>query len=538
MTGGQALVQQLKLEGVDTIFGLPGVQLDYIFDALFDERDAIRVVHPRHEQSTAYMADGYARATGKVGTCLVVPGPGLLNASAALSTAYACSSPVLCVTGQIDSRLIGVGRGELHEVKDQMQAIASVTKWQGRAMTPEEVPALVHAAFEQLHTGRPRPVEIEVPPDVLQAEGDVHLLEAQHFSRLAGDEGAIDAAAAALGRARSPVIFAGGGIMRSEAWEELQQLAELLEAPVVMTQNARGALSDRHHLAFAEPANRALGSEADVVLAVGTRFLIGGGPPWKRGEQTVIQMDIDAEEIGRNYQPDIAVLADAKQGLTQLTERLGRYTSARPSRRDALLALKQTLAERGRQQQPQHDLGMAIREAMPDNAIFVSESTQVGYWARSYMPIYQARGYIGPGYSGNLGAGFATAIGVQAGMPDRRVVSISGDGGFFYTASDIATLVQRRLPLVAIVFNDRSFGNVRRMQEERFGGRHIAVDLHNPDMLKLADAWGLRGRRAEGAQSLYRELKEALSLDEPSLIEVPVGPMEWYAGRPAPRPQG
>jgi len=537
LTGGQALVQQLKLEGVDTIFGLPGVQLDYAFDALYEERQSVRVIYPRHEQSTAYMADGYARVTGRVGTTLVVPGPGLLNSAGALTTAYACSSPVLCITGQINSRLIGFGRGELHEVNDQMRAIASVTKWQGRAMTPAEVPGLVHAAFEQLHTGRPRPVEIEIPPDVLQAEGEVRLLEAQHFERPAGDPDAIDAAAKALGSAKSPVIFAGGGVISSEAWQELQTLAEMLEAPIVMTMNGRGAISDRHHLAFSDAANRVLGSKADAVLAAGTRFLVGGTAPWRRGEQTVVQMDIDPEEIGRNYKPDVAIEADAKKGLAALVERVRRYNTSRPSRRDELLALKQTLIERGRQQQPQHDLGMALRQAMPDDAIMVSESTQVGYWARSFLPVYQPRTFITPGYSGNLGYGFATAIGAQIGAPDKRVVSISGDGGFFYTASDISTLVQNKAPLVAVVFNDNAYGNVKRSQEEKFGGRFLAVNLHNPDMMKLADAYGLRGRRATDAGELTAELRAALELDEPTLIEVPVPSMEWYAGRTAPRPE-
>ncbi|HLF77663.1 MAG TPA: thiamine pyrophosphate-dependent enzyme [Dehalococcoidia bacterium] len=536
MTGGQALVQQLKLEGVDTVFGLPGVQLDFAFDALYEERDSVRVVYPRHEQSTAYMADGYARVTGRVGTSLVVPGPGLLNTMAALSTAYACSSPVLCITGQIDSRWIGVGRGELHEVKDQMGAAASVTKWQGRAMTPAEVPGLVHAAFEQLHTGRPRPVEIEIPPDVLQLEGDVRLLEAEHFERPGGDPDAIEAAARALAAAKNPVIFAGGGIISSGAWEELQRLAEMLEAPVVMTMNGRGAISDRHHLAFSDAANRALGTQADVVFAVGTRFLVGGSPPWRRGEQSVIQMDIDPEEIGRNYKPDVAIEADARKGLTALAEHVGRYNSARPSRREEFLALKQTIIERGRQQQPQYDLGMALRESMSDDTILISESTQVGYWARSFMPVYQPRTFFTPGYSANLGYGFATAIGAQIGAPDRRVVSISGDGGFMYTASDISTLVQNKVPLVAIVFNDNAFGNVKRMQEEKYGGHMIAVELHNPDLMKLADAYGLRGRRAKDASELRTELRTALSLNEPTLIEVPVPSMEWYAGRTPPRP--
>ena len=537
MTGGQALVQQLKLEGVETIFGLPGVQLDYVFDALYEERDSIRVVHTRHEQGTAYMADGYARATGRVGTCLVVPGPGLLNTGAALATAYACSSPVLCLTGQIESRLIGLGRGALHEVKDQMQAIASVTKWQGRALAPAEIPGLLHEAFRQLHTGRPRPVELEVPPDVLAAVGEVQLREPAIFERPAGDPDLINRAAKLLGEAESPLIFAGGGVLRAEAWDELRELAETLEAPVIMTgTGGRGALSDHHHLAFSDAATRHLVPGADVVLAVGTRFLVGANPQWRPGEKTVVQLDIDPEELGRNYPPDVAIEADAKAGLAALVERVRRHNRRRPSRRDELAPVHAQVLAQGSAMQPQAELGMAIRAELPEDGIFVSENTQVGYWARSHFPVYAPRTYIGQGYQGTLGHGFATAIGAQIGRPDRRVVSINGDGGFFYNLPEISTLMQQKVPLVAVVFNDNSFGNVRRSQEERFGGRHIAVDLYNPDFMKLADAFGLRGRRAKSADELRRELRAALALDEPTLIELPVGPMEWYAGRPpAPR---
>ena len=245
MTGGQALVESLKREGIDTVFGLPGVQLDWAFDALYENRDQITVYHTRHEQATSYMADGYARTTGKVGACLVVPGPGLLNAAAGLSTAYACSSPVLCIAGQIQSDLIGAGRGLLHEIKDQLEMIGSVTKWAGRAMSPGEVPGIVREAFRQLRTGRPRPVEIEIPPDVLQAEAEVQLANPARPERAAGDPDLLRQAAEALRNARRPMIFVGGGILAAEAWDELRQLAETLQAPVVISRNGRGALEQR-----------------------------------------------------------------------------------------------------------------------------------------------------------------------------------------------------------------------------------------------------------------------------------------------------
>jgi len=256
LTGGQALVQSLKLEGVNTIFGLPGVQLDWAFDALWEEQDSIRVLHPRHEQATASMADGYARTTGRVGTALVVPGPGLLNATAALSTAYACNSPVLMISGQIQSDLIEVGRGVLHEVPNQLEMIGSVTKWAGRAMTPSEIPALVRQDFEQLHSGRPRPVEIEIPPDVLQKKADVTLLESYQPDRLQPDLDQLEDAARRLGQAKSPLIFAGGGVLGSGAWAELLRLAETLQAPVMTTSNGKGAISDKHYLSIPMIAGR------------------------------------------------------------------------------------------------------------------------------------------------------------------------------------------------------------------------------------------------------------------------------------------
>ncbi len=531
LTGGQALVQQLEREGIDTIFGLPGVQLDWVFDALYDERDHLRLVHTRHEQATAYMADGFARSTGKIGVCLVVPGPGLLNASAGLATAYACSSPVLCVTGQIDSQLIGRGRGILHEINDQLGMIAHVTKWQGRALTPMEIPGLVHEAIVQLRSGRPRPVEIEVPPDVLQATGEVQLLDPTPGVRSAGDPDAIEAAAQALGRATSPLIYAGGGVLRAGAWSELRELAEMLEAPVALTGNARGALSDRHPLAVPDLIVPELAPGADVLLVVGSRFVVGSRATWKPGAKTVIQLDVDPEEVGRNYPPDIGIVADAKAGLAALVERAGRYNTVRAPRRDELAGRKAALATQAAAKHPEAAaLVLAIRAELPDDGFFVAESTQVGYWAQAYFPAYAPRTLLTSGYQGTLGYGFPTALGVQVGNPDRKVVSINGDGGFLFNVQELATMAQQHLPVVAIVFNDHAYGNVRGTQATRFEGRLIASDLHNPDFMKLADAFGIAGRRAKDADALRRELRAALAADEPTLIEVPVGSMGPLGG--------
>ena len=533
MTGGQALVASLIANGVDTLFALPGVQLDAAFDALYEEQRNIRVIHPRHEQAAAYMADGYARTTGEVGACMVVPGPGLLNAAAALSTAYACNSPVLCVTGQIQSDLIEFGRGLLHEIPNQLGMIRSVTKHAERATTPEEIPGLVHRAFTEIRSGRVRPVEIEIPPDTLFAAAGVELLSAaDHPERFEGDPEALEGAARLLAQAQRPLIWSGGGVLGSGAWEELRRLAALLQAPVVMTANGKGALSERDALAQNILGGIELLPEADVILAVGTRFVDPATAKWGLGPgRTVIQMDIDAEEIGRNYPVTVGIEADAKAGLAALVDLVEGNGPERASRTSELAALKQGVAARARAVGPQAEYALAIREALPDEAIFVSEMTQVGYWTNFAFPVYEPRTYITPGYQGTLGYGFPTALGAKVAHPDRPVVSINGDGGFGFCLNELSTMVRHGIAAIAIVFTDDAFGNVRRIQQEQFGGRTIASDLLNPDFLNLADAFGVSARRAESPDALRTAVEESVRANEPTLIAVPIGPVPnpWTA---------
>ena len=527
MTGGQALVEMLKREGIDTIFGLPGVQLDGLFSALYDAQDDIKVIHTRHEQATAYMADGYARTTGKLGVCLVVPGPGLLNASAALSTAYATNSPVLCITGQIQSNMIGVGRGLLHEIPNQLEMIRSVTKHSARAMSPAEIPGVFAQAIDELRTGRPRPVEIEIPPDVFFAEGDVELVGTRdERERPAGDEILIAQAAKALAGASFPIIYAGGGVQRGGATEELRELAELLQAPVVMSTNGKGSLSDRHPLAVSQHVGMQLRDRADVMLGVGTRFLdINNSPTNARDEVTTIHLDIDPEEIGRNFTPDIALLADVKAGTQALIDAIKRLKPAPASREAELAELKRASRAQIDAIQPQAGFGLAIRSELPDDGILVSEMTQLGYWSNMGYPVFAPNTYIGPGYQGTLGFGFCTALGAKVGNPDKVVISINGDGGFGFTMNELATMAQHEIPAIAVVFNDSAYGNVKRIQKVDLGGKVLGSTLKNPDFVKLAEAHGVTGRRTETADGLRTALRESIKANEPTLIEVPVGEM-------------
>ena len=532
MTGGQALAESLIREGVETVFGLPGVQLDWAFDALYGARDSITTLHTRHEQATAYMADGYARTTGQPGCFIVVPGPGVLNAAGALSTAYSVNSPVLCITGQIQSDLIGIGRGVLHEVDDQLGMLAHITKWNARASTPNEVPLVVHEAFRQLRSGRPRPVEIEIPPDVLQQTAEVRLGQPLPPDRQPGDPALLEQAATLLGRAERPLILAGGGVAAAGAWDELRELAERLDAPVVMSVNGRGCLSDRHPLATIGLALPTLLPAADAVLAVGTRLLGPGNQPLRpAGDAPLIRIDADPAQLSRTATATVAIAADARPALAALVERVGRHNRPRPSRRDDLAAIKRALTEALNTAQPQSALGLALRAAIPDDAIVVDESCQVGYWSRAGMPVYTPRSYITSGYQGTLGYGFPTALGARVGNPGRKVVSFNGDGGFMFNVQELATAVQHNIAVAVVVFDDGAFGNVLRTQRESFGGRTIATELRNPAFARLAEVFGMPGVRAEGADALSGALREALTHDGPVLIEVPVGPMPNYQRR-------
>jgi acetolactate synthase-1/2/3 large subunit len=267
--------------------------------------------------------------------------------------------------------------------------------------------------------------------------------------------------------------------------------------------------------------------QSDVVLVVGTRFLQPANSTWgPREGQTIIQIDIDPEEIGRNRPAAVGIVADARVALAELVERIPPHNRKRGSRRDELQAQQQKARERLGSVQPQAAYAMAIRDIMPDDGILVSESTQVGYWAQwGGFPVYQPRTLVTSGYQGTLGYGFATALGVQVGAPSQRVVSLNGDGGFMYNVQELSTMVRHRLPVVAIVFSDDAYGNVRRIQQESFGGRLIASDLANPDFVKMAESFGVDGFRARSPQELRDALRQALEGGRPSLIEVPVSEM-------------
>ena len=358
------------------------------------------------------------------------------------------------------------------------------------------------------------------------AVADVTLLEPETFARSRlhqADPDLLERAAEVLGKAERPVICAGGGVLSAEAWEEVRELARILEAPVIMTANGRGVVSDHdYHAQSGRVAAMQLLTKADAVLAIGTRFLIGiPGPQGVEVSGAVIQADIDATEIGRNRPVDLSLLGDAKHTAGELVRRIPKHNRSRASREAELRAVKEAQRKAYDSTPWQRDMVDALREGMPDDGILVSESTQVGYVAQAgAFPVYQPRGMFTSGYQGTLGYGYATALGVQVGNPDRKVVSISGDGGFMYNVQELATHAQQHIPLVAVVFNDNLYGNVRRIQEQRYNGHGMGTELNNPDFQKVAELFGVTGYRAKDASEFRSALDRALASDKPALIEV------------------
>ena len=544
MSGGEALVRSLVREGVEVVFGLPGVQMYGIIAAIRDE-PGIRLLTTRHEQATTYMADGYARVAGKPGVALVVPGEGLYNAGSGLATAYARSSPVLVIAGQIPRAQIGKDLGGLHEVADQMDVIKPVTKWRRQVLRPNEVPGCVTEAFRQMRNGRPRPVEIEMPPETMVEREEVELEEPAPVERRVPADDRLSNAAKVIAGARSPVIYAGGGVARSNAEDALVRLAESTNIPVITSAGGKGTIPDDHPLSY----GASLGSQgalyeametADVIVGIGTRFSLRN----PSGESaTLVHVNSDETEFGKTHANNIPLLGDARATIEALLPHLqeaGAGERAWPG--EAVAAARRSVcAPDGiERNEPQHTVLEYLQEGIPRDAYVVWGMTQLGYYSRAHYQVYEPKTYIDSGYAGNLGYSFPTALGAKVASPGRPVVCVVGDGGFMYNSSELSTAVKYGINTVTVIFNDGAYGNVARDLDEDFGGAYEASFV-NPDFVKFAEAFGAVGIRANDPSDLSTIIPEALERQAPVIIDVPVErmprPRIWSARAPWTKPQ-
>ena len=516
MTGGDAIVETLLRHGIDTLFGLPGVQVYGLFDALARNENRIRLINARHEQTTAYMALGYTCATGRPSAYAVVPGPGVMNTSAALVTAWGLNAPVLCLTGQVPTALIGKGRGQLHEMPDQLATLRSIVKWAERIEHPAHASHLVARAFQEMRSGRQGPAALEMAWDQFTATAEVNVSDPLPLHPApAVDPERIQALAAAIREAKAPLLWLGSGAVGAGA--EIKALAEKIGAPVAAYRTGRGVMDDRHPLAVTVAAGYRLWPEVDLLVGFGTRLDVPLGRWPQRPGTKVARIDIDPAEM-RRLKVDLGIVCDARAAAAALLKAV--EANGREAWRAQVAAKKAEAAQAIQVVQPQMSFLEAIREAMPEDGILCDEMTQVGYVSWIGFPYYRERTLVTSGFSGTLGAGFPTALGAKVAHPGRAVVSVVGDGGFLFAGTELATAVQHRINLTTVLFNNNAYGNVLRDQRRLYAGRDAGSALRNPDFQAFAKSFGVPSWQVKDAKGLKGALKEALASDSPTLVEV------------------
>ena len=524
LTGGEWVVRTLASEGVRHVFGIPGIHNLAIYDALLRQTDVSHVL-ARHEQGAAFMADGYARASGAPGVVVVTSGPAATNTITPLSESYAGSVPVFAIMSDIASPLVGRDLGALHEVRNQIDCFRPVTRWAEALTDTAAIPAALATAFALTRTGRPGPVALSIPNDLLFGRADVTPPPPAPGRRPPCHVADIEAAARRLSAAVRPLIITGGGVIVAGAERELVALARRLSAPVVSTVAGRGALDERDPLWHSVlPDRRATAdalSAADVVFAVGTKLghrsleklgvTLGAG-------QTLVHLDIDPSVIGRAFKAEIALIGDARDGLARLLEALGAGSHAAAWDRAWLARLRADAGPRFTADVA--DTIAALRGALPDDAIVVNDQTGLTYWMEHRFPVYAPRTFLYPTGSAVLGYAVPAAIGAKLARPERAVVAVAGDGGFMFSVAELATAVKYRLPIVFLVVNDDRYGAIKYLQTRMYEGRWGETDLTNPDFPALARAFGAHGERLPGVGALPAAVGRALTADRPTLLEL------------------
>lgn len=523
MTGGQAVARTLERLGVTRVFSIVSVHNLPIYEALAAS-DQIEVVACRHEQFAVHAADGYARATGHLGVALVSTGPGTTNAVSGLYEACFGSSPVLVITGQIESSFYGKGKGFVHEHERQLDMLRTVTRRAETVWRAEDASRIVASVADDIRRGRPQAGAVEIPVDQQYREVETTIHGSPTIDPIATDTGALDQAAELLDQAQRPLLWAGGGVVSADAAPELVELATTLSAPVVTTVEGRGSIPEDHPLALGPRTERPdvaeVIAEADVILAVGTRFQNYATRVWRLPlPGRLIHLDADPTSIGRNYPPEISAVGDAKVGLAHLV----RAVTARPgdpgflerSAKSVEADLERSYGEIG----PDHRaVASLIRRLLPRDALVVRDNTVPNYlWGNRVLPILEPRTSIRPS-SGSIGPGIGLAVGAAAGT-GRRTLLMVGDGGFQLGLGELATVAQYQLPMVICVFSDGGYGVLRVIQDQVLDNR-FGVDLHTPDFAALAQAMGIPAGRVGGVDELEAELTQAMDRPGPTLVEI------------------
>jgi acetolactate synthase-1/2/3 large subunit len=493
-----------------------------LFDAFHQAQ--LKVIGARHEQACGYMAFGYARSSGRPGVFSVVPGPGVLNAGAALLTAFGCNEPVLCLTGQVPTQFLDKGRGHLHEMPDQLATLRTFVKWAERIEYPDVAPTMVARAFQEMLSGRHGPVALEMPWDVFTQRAAIGPAKVfDPFPAPSPDLDRLKHAAALVAGSKRPMIFVGSGAIHAR--EEILELAELIDAPVVAFRSGRGIVSNEHELGLTIAAAYRLWPHIDLMVGIGTRMELPASSfrwPFQPHGLKSIRIDIDPAEM-RRFTPDVPVIADAKAGTRELLAavRKAGYRKTAGRRAEITEASAASLKEI-QKVQPQMAYLNVLREILPKNAIVTDELSQVGFASWYGFAVYEPRTFITSGYQGTLGSGFPTALGAKVANPDKPVVAITGDGGFMFGVQELATAVQYNIGVVTLVFNNNAYGNVRRDQRQRFDGRVVAADLVNPDFVKLAESFGVPAARVTSPDHFGPALEKAIAHGGPYLIAIEV----------------
>jgi acetolactate synthase-1/2/3 large subunit len=528
MTGAQLAIAALEAHGVDTIFGIPGVHTLALYDAL--RGSSIRHVLARHEQGAGFMADGYARASGRPGVACVITGPGVTNIATPIGEAYTDSSPVLVISSNNPRAHVDAMRGNLHDLKDQLGVMAAVTKWNSRVMEANGVTAAVAEAFRRMESDRPLPVHLEFPLDVLDEPATTHDLPVSKPGKMRPDPMLLKRAADRLTSAKKVVIYCGGGAIHGNAGNSIVAIAEALNAPILTSFMGKGSVPEDHPLcvgALWEGGNAVddLIREADCMIVFGSKLGVQATHTFKMPfPPELIRIDVDERELTLNASPTLGILGDAglaAQGIAALLAGSGASSTGFGAQavKDARARAEATAwhAER-------RNYVDALRRAIPRDGILVTDMTQMSYVGCYLYPVYEPRTYMFPSGYGTLGFSMPAAIGAKIAMPDRAVVPIVGDGGYQFTMSELGTAVQERLGLPIVIFNDSTYSAVKEAQSDSRGSRYIGVDLVNPDYVDLAKAYRIPGVRAHSPEELVTEIGAALQRDVPTIIDVPIEP--------------